>query len=479
MEKVNIRIFDSDINFLGEIDDYTSLVFTRKWADCHEFEFHINKWNEELYKKGNVILLGKDTDKAGVIKYIEDNENGSEKEVIIKGYGLSVWLKDRVTYPPSGQAYDTYNTYIEDIIIGLITNNVVNPSDTNRIIPHFTYNVSANRGGTTSFQTRFEVLFDEIVKLCNISALGFNVAINSNHNTYVLKVLEGADRSVNQTNNSHVIFSKNFDNIKSLNYVESDIDYKNCAIVGGQGTGTSREISYVGANTSGFSRKEVFVDARDVSTTAGLTDRGREKLAEYQETLTFDNEVEASGYGTQWDLGDFVTVKDEELGVTERSQILEVKEIYEREIKVEVTLGNSTINFRNKVKQIATEVSSKDTIQGNHILTDTGIKLQKLWSGSCATGDTITVPDIGKFRIFAVRFESADGTTSVANYVLCARYGTTYLRGSGGFPTNSAMVFYGINFIIDGTQLTATAIAYQAMGGTYTPRTINVIYGIL
>ena len=107
-----------------------------------------------------------------------------------------------------------------------------------------------------------------------------------------------------------------------------------------------------------------------------------------------------------------------------------------------------------------------------------GMEFTQIWTGSCSTGDTITVPDILKYRFYAVRFESSDGTTSVANYVLCARYGTTYIRGSGGFPTNSAMVFYGVNFIIDGTKLTATAIAYQAMGGTYTPRTINVIYGI-
>ncbi len=42
MNKVPIRIIDKDFNLLGEIDDYESLIFIRRFSRVGEFELHIN-----------------------------------------------------------------------------------------------------------------------------------------------------------------------------------------------------------------------------------------------------------------------------------------------------------------------------------------------------------------------------------------------------------------------------------------------------
>ena len=68
--------------------------------------------------------------------------------------------------------------------------------------------------------------------------------------------------------------------IYELEYTKDVSEYKNCAIVAGQGEGANREIVIVNDNLSGQDRKELFVDARDIEDGTNLADRGKSKLAE-------------------------------------------------------------------------------------------------------------------------------------------------------------------------------------------------------
>ena len=48
---INIRFFDENINFLGEVDLFTSLFYTSKWETYGEFEFHVDINNTDLVKQ--------------------------------------------------------------------------------------------------------------------------------------------------------------------------------------------------------------------------------------------------------------------------------------------------------------------------------------------------------------------------------------------------------------------------------------------
>ena len=37
--RVAIRIFDKNLNFIGEVDNFTSLFYIRRWYKYGEFEF--------------------------------------------------------------------------------------------------------------------------------------------------------------------------------------------------------------------------------------------------------------------------------------------------------------------------------------------------------------------------------------------------------------------------------------------------------
>ncbi|MGL5713674.1 MAG: Gp37-like protein [Paraclostridium sp.] len=354
MDKVNIRIFDKDINFVGEVDKYTSLFFIRKWSTYGEFEFHVEKMNNELFKLGNIIMINNDSKISGVIEHIEDNEE-EHKNVIIKGFSLLYYLSEKITVPPVNYAYDTFNTQIENIITSLVNTNVINPVDELRKIPLLENKTSKGRGDKIHFQTRYKNLEEELFKLSKHSGLGLEIWLDYKNKKLIFEVLEGIDRSYTQQSMSPVYFSKKFDNIIKRNYIKSNIGYKNTAYVAGQGEGAERELVIVNNSNSGIDRRETFIDARDIAEgeNISLEDRGKIKLSESNQIKTFECEVCSRGYRKDWDLGDIITITDPELNITVDYRIVEVKEIYEENgFKVETTFGTIIPTLIDKIKQI-------------------------------------------------------------------------------------------------------------------------------
>ncbi|SFP67368.1 hypothetical protein SAMN04487888_1171, partial [Eubacterium callanderi] len=41
MDLAKINVFDKEMNFLGKVDRYKSLIYVRKWQSYGSFEFHV------------------------------------------------------------------------------------------------------------------------------------------------------------------------------------------------------------------------------------------------------------------------------------------------------------------------------------------------------------------------------------------------------------------------------------------------------
>ena len=74
----------------------------------------------------------------------------------------------------------------------------------------------------------------------------------------MFEVLEGVDRSANQTKRPPMIFNVDYDNVSNREFISDITEYKNTAIVAGQGEGVNRRIRYVGNENSGMNRYELF-----------------------------------------------------------------------------------------------------------------------------------------------------------------------------------------------------------------------------
>lgn len=386
-KRVTIRFFDSDINFIGEIDNYNTLIYISKWKTYGQFEIHTAIPNERLFQEGHLILLNNDPRKSGIIKYVKmDDKDGGE--IQIKGFSLLYLLTQRITIPPSGKAYHEFtNTTAEDIIISLVKYNAVSPVDGKRKIPKLVTGNSEGRGGRLSYQTRYDGLVDCLSELCTTSGLGVCISLDPVGKQFIFEVLEGIDRSVNQTERPPMIFNVNYDNISYREYTTDASEYKNCAYTGGQGDGVERVIRVVGGENAGLERYELFVDARDVEDANKLTDRGKVKLSESQKITAYNCEADTDLFEKKWSLGDVVTTKDAEWGLLLHERIMEVQESLDADgYTVEPTFGAVAKSIAEKVNMVAANRALLENTKGDPGAPgspgEQGYSIQYQWDGT-------------------------------------------------------------------------------------------------
>ena len=354
MKSKPIKIIDKGFNFLGEVDDYEALIFTRSWGGIGGFEIHINankKYTDKL-RKENIVFVNEK--KAGVILYREFSTDDNER-LIVKGQQLKTYLGRRITIPPTGRAQDYKNDYVENIMKHYVEANCVNPADTKRKIDRLRIAPVESRGIKTQYQTRFKNLAEELEKLSLISGLGWDVYLDLKNKEFVFDVFEGRDLTAAQSVLPPAIFSVDYDNISSQKLIESAMGYKNTGYVGGQGEGIDRTIQVVGEDAQGLERYEVFIDARDIEDSGDLSERGLQKLEELKEVMTFDNEILTQSnlvYEEDYNLGDLVTAINNKWRVVLDSRITEVTEIYEvGGYRINAVFGNNIPTLVERIKQ--------------------------------------------------------------------------------------------------------------------------------
>lgn len=171
-----------------------------------------------------------------------------------------------------------------------------------------------------------------------------------------------------------VVFSTDLEDILSSSYYSNNEDEKTMALVQGEDSGSSRKSETVGnVNASGYNRRELYVDARDLQsevynedgTTTTLTDaqyratlvqRGKEKLSEHISTETFDAQIRQFGdvqyeFGVDYVKGDKVTVIDKQLMIQVSARITSVEEDFSDEYALILTFGYSYPTILLKVKR--------------------------------------------------------------------------------------------------------------------------------
>lgn len=378
-----IRVIDLDFNLYGEIDKFESLQVTRKWHGIGELELRVNRYMPKVDEliKGRIIFLYNQLNKAFVIRHkeIELDEDGKESENwIIRAPSLKTWFADNLTMPPEGFAYDKINANAETVLHHYATTQAISPHDSANRLPVVSGN-NLNRGDPIEWQSRFKNLAEELEKVSLASGIGWNVDIDIINKRFVFNTYAGRDLTHRQQTNPPAIFSPEFGTLRSLAYVESELDFKNVAVVAGQGEGADRRIVIVGdLNATGFDRRVLFVDARDVyeedeegnplsesEIVQQLESRGLQKLKEYQQELFFEGQtlpVSRLIYQKDYDLGDVVTLQNKDWNLTMDARITEVKEIYEAgKIDLELTFDNSRPTFISKIKS---EIESVNVGEG-------------------------------------------------------------------------------------------------------------------
>lgn len=260
---MDLIVLNKDLDPIVVVDLYESFIWTDRYFRHGDFELYAPIFAEtfSIFKKG-YYLQRPGSDRAMIIEDIRTNndiENGDR--VTITGRSLESILYRRVIW---GQML--FGGNFQDAIEQMLNACIISPSNSNRKISNLVFKRSTDpriTSLTLDAQYTGDNLYEVIQKLCEERGVGFRVTLNANKQ-FVFELYVGTDRSYDQTDVPYVIFSPNFDNVISSNYTESDSSLKNVALIGGEGDGSARRYTAVG-NLSGLDRREMFVDARDIS----------------------------------------------------------------------------------------------------------------------------------------------------------------------------------------------------------------------
>lgn len=335
---MEIRFYTAEMEHLGVIENQTSLIWTRKYFEPGEFELHapITDTNLAWIKRGNLVWK-KGSSEAGVIEELQLEASNNKHEIVAKGRFLSSYMDRRII-----RKTINFSGKTEEAMRQLLTSVTE--------IPRVELGALQGFGDTVTFQVSNKNLLTYMEKLGKSAGIGFRFRPDFNARKIYFETYKGADRGTEQNKNNRVIFADSYGNLNDAVYKENDQLYKNVAYVGGEGEGDERTIIEIGSG-DGLERREVFVDARDLSSEgltaeeykAQLTQRGLEALAEdaLSSSLECDTNADANfAYKTNYDLGDIVTIEKTSWGIQENKRITEAQEVYENGgMKISPTFG--------------------------------------------------------------------------------------------------------------------------------------------
>lgn len=353
---MELLLLDKDFQICGLIDDFSSLVWNRKYYECGNFNLQIGIKYWEQFKNA-MYVYSKDFKETGILETLNHKTTTQGTEIQRSGRFLESMLADRAIN--TTQSFRNQTT--EDIVRSLVNIFAINAGT--RSILKLTLGERKGLGRSRTMQITGGNLLDKIYKLCKEDELSICLWYDFDNNKLVFEVWRGLDRRDTQDENTWAIFSKNFENITDDEYSTDETQYRNFAYVAGEDTGGDRVIVEVDRVKEGEKHKELYVDARDIQKSEDITDaeykemlkeRGIQKLNECNKVEIADFSIDTLAnlkYKTDFDLGDKVVYKNDELGFDIENRIIGVSEAYEN--------GNMTldINFGNdynikKVKEV-------------------------------------------------------------------------------------------------------------------------------
>lgn len=337
---MQLLILDTDVRAVAYLDTFGSLIWTERYWECGDFEIYTTASKKALdLLRQDYYIWSRDSDHTMIIEEIQLTSNVEDgDELIVTGRSLESILSRRIVWSQT-----ILSGNFQDAIEKLLNENIISPVITDRKIENFIFERSDDpliTSLTIDAQFTGDDLYEVVCSLCKSKNIGFSIKMTED-GLFKFKLYAGQDRSYDQITNPYVVFSSKFDNIINSNYLESKKAFKTVTLVAGEGEGSNRKTVSVPIESgagSGLNRREMFTDARDISTTvdgesisdaeyrAQLTQRGKEYLAQNVVIKSFEGEMETSRmfeYGVDFFKGDIVHVMDD-YGNESKSRVIEV-----------------------------------------------------------------------------------------------------------------------------------------------------------
>lgn len=365
---MELLLLDKNFGICGLIDDFSSLVWNRKYYECGNFnlQFGLKYWKQFENAK---YVYSKEFEETAILETLNYKNTTQGVEIQRSGRFLESILAQRVI----NTTQKFKNMITEDIIRSLVSTFAIHSGD--RKIKNLVLGERKGLGRTRTIQMTGDNLLDKIYELCKEDELSIHLRYDFDKNEMVFEVWQGLDRRDTQNTNTWAVFSRNFENIVDDEYSTDETKYCNFAYVEGEVEEESEDLLAVGEVSNkrrvevivdrvrpGEERRELYVDARDLQSDKGedeegnpievteeeylemLRERGIEKLNECNRVEISNFTIDSNSnlrYKEDFDIGDKVVYSNDDLGFFIENRIVEVSEVYENgDRTIDVTFGD-------------------------------------------------------------------------------------------------------------------------------------------
>lgn len=319
---IEVRIYNPALELQGVIDEFSSLIWLRRYQMPGEFELRTPYAAESksLLIPENILQRydGKEVVDAGVIENIEMTSD----EIIVKGRFLESYLERRLIKDTT-----YYSGNAEDSMRGIISNMVA--------IPLLQLGTDHGYTETLDFQATYKSVLNIIQKACKATGLGFRIRPDFSAKKLYFEVIKGADRTSSAA--AKVIFSEKYDNLMNEEYSYDSINYRTKAFAT-QLVNDVRVAYSVGSGVGlGLREFHVPTTVDTNNKTSAEIEAAMKRQAQMSldsrtisETFTFSTDADSPFvYRSDYDVGDLVHVKHIAWNIDLTLRISELEEDFE------------------------------------------------------------------------------------------------------------------------------------------------------
>lgn len=335
---MNFYLLDKNLKRIEIIEQYRSFIWTNRYYTPGDFELYTPATKSLLakIKRDYFIMRSDDLTQAMIIQnytITTDVENGDY--LTITGKSLKSILERRIIWPQT-----TINGNLETQMRKLVTQNAISPTDSNRVISRLELGPTIGLTQTIKAQYTGDNLSEVLTEIGQTYGIGHDIKLDYANKKFKFVLLQGKNRSYNQSTNARVVFSNAFENLLTTNYAYNSENFKSLVFVAGEGQGKNRKTVQVGTGND-LNRFEIYLDARDVSSNDGaigtneynqlLFERGVQELADKTINEEVSGEVVSNftyKLNQNYYLGDIVEVRND-YGVRMAPRIIEVIECHD------------------------------------------------------------------------------------------------------------------------------------------------------
>lgn len=235
---LKMEVYTPALELIGFLEIHRSVIWEEKAFTAGSFsvESIITPESLAMLQPENIIWIEGET--AGIIEYVQEEAGEDGPYITVKGRMLTGILDRRILwgqYNLKGSTPGIMHTLVHDCCISPTRGDAEA-----RKIPGLVLTDIPPGGETIQIQATGGTLLERLETLGETYGVAFGVRFNAAVPQMEFWTRWGQDWSIHQSNNTPVLYSTELDDVLSSEYTYNSQDYRNVALVAGEGEGAER-----------------------------------------------------------------------------------------------------------------------------------------------------------------------------------------------------------------------------------------------